>query len=229
MSHPRLVTALAAMAVLALGGFLISPQIAHTMTRPEVVAREPGDWVGSDRAKLDEFRFALMHEPHHVPASPAPGQSTLTDFQQGILGDGVLTWDEYATAAAAWRHCVGEAGFPLDETAPDGLARLNKRVLQFSNAQVGKVAEEAMHACGAEYTDAIDVAWTQASEPLFRELVRVSRTATAACFVQAGFAPTARPWASTDEAVQAQFFDCARSVRAELDVAEIFGMDGDGG
>jgi hypothetical protein len=217
-----------AVALLLVGAGTAGTLVAVASSDLADPGREPGAWTAPDREQLAALRDAAMTRDHLGDFGLVGELAGASTYQAEVLADGKLSFGEYQVAADAWVTCLSAQGIKVPPARPDGLGRFNKEVLVFPSADTGKAAQSSMRQCSSEYTDAIDLVWASTTEELTKAVVSAARAATAACFSSAGYGATDRPWQSGNEDVQRAFSSCAREVSLELDVAEQFGMDGDG-
>jgi hypothetical protein len=223
----KFVFVFAAAAVAITSGVLtVVAESSHGAPSPDRVA---GDWTAPDQAKLAALQSKFASEAFEVAVDAEPGLATSSsDYERSILSDGIVTFAEYRAASLAWAACGNEQGIAVHAPRLDGLDRFNKDVLRFDTADEGRRAQTILQACSREFTDAVELVWAGATEPLDKALVKAARDATAACFEAAGYGTTERPWESADGDTQVAYSGCEREVSRELRVVEGFGMTGDG-
>lgn len=103
-----------------------------------------------------------------------------TEFQQEILADGAVTFDEYERATLAAADCFTGAGieFTGPELQPDGFT------LNFAFSTEG-FSERAMDSCSEEWVGAVSRVWTEQHVPSESERPQVTRQ-FAECLEAAG-------------------------------------------
>ena len=137
--------------------------------------------------------------PAAASVSPAGGSNTpgsSGDFQQQILADGKVTFDEYERAVLAMVACAKEAGFaPQEEPKPD---RRGVYYLSFAQDLAGadearrEEASNAIRQCYRTYFTTVQDAFRRQVAPSESELQR-ARNDLGACLRDNGIAAPERP------------------------------------
>lgn len=115
----------------------------------------------------------------------------MSQFQQDVLQDNVLTFAEYEGAVAATVQCLRNEGVDVTDPQYDGR--------QFTFVYGGTndpdeldAADEVYGRCYSEYQDMVDVAWTVQSAPSEEE-VQTIRDEIGACLRRLGLAVPEHP------------------------------------
>ncbi len=160
----------------------------------------------------------------------------LSDYQHGLLDDGVLTFPEYEGAVLAYVGCVEEHGaivehidggelFPGPGLTARGQYLFSTKLphLPGKRATVNDLRAIEME-CGAEFFDVVAQLWAEHVAPTEKELA-TARNALGICLREAGIDVPENPTSSDFEPVASspQYRECTQ------EVSEKFGIPGFGG
>jgi len=113
-------------------------------------------------------------------------QRTSSEFQAGLLQDGLLTFSEYEEAFLAMVQCVEAAGLTLAER-PQLTAEENYYLLLwYRDLQEMERDQPKADACRAEYFESIDRTWARRDPSAYASIYASALEALKACLSEAG-------------------------------------------
>jgi hypothetical protein len=113
-------------------------------------------------------------------------QRTSSEFQVGLLQDGLLTFSEYEEAFLAMVQCVEAAGLTLVERPQLTAEEKYYLLLWYRDRQEMERDQPKADACRAEYFESIDRTWARRDPSAYASMYASALEALKACLSEAG-------------------------------------------
>lgn len=111
---------------------------------------------------------------------------TSSEFQVGLLQDGLLTFSEYEEAFLAMVQCVEAAGLTLVERPQLTAEEKYYLLLWYRDRQEMERDQPKADACRAEYFESIDRTWARRDPSAYASIYASALEALKACLSEAG-------------------------------------------
>lgn len=141
-----------------------------------------------------------------------------SEFQRGILEDGIVTLVEYERAHLGFQQCIEEKGYTFSEGPR--LTALMVYDYMILYPDVSRIAEgQSAHAdCRAEFTNQVSLAWTHRIFPGEAELLARADEAIDECLEGDGFQRPERPNPGATDPQNEAFIRCLFRIQEKFDI-----------